>query len=237
MFSRKKIGALVIKPKYSQRTKLLIAVGAATGLVLLITFIYNYGVSMAGFERWAATRAQEGMQEQIRRLEAENQELREALARAQRSVQMSETAHQELDKSLQGSSQEIVKLREELNFYRNIISPADKKPGLRIQSLMVEADGKPNLYRYKLVLVQALKHERTIHGSASLEIAGMQAGEVVVLRVPRPEDRPLQVNFKYFQDLEGRFDLPKNFRPQQIKVNVMPAAGQPIEEIYRWPLT
>ncbi len=236
MFSRKKIGELVIKPRYSPRTKLLIAVGAASGAVLLAMWIYNYGVSMAGFERWAASRAQEGMQQDNKRLEQENQDLREALARAQRSVQMSETAYEELDKSLQRSSQEVVRLREDLNFYRNIITPPDKKSGLRVQSLVIESADKPNLYRYKLVLVQALKHERVIRGSAHLEITGMQAGETTVLKVPKSGEKPISVDFKYFQDIEGRFDLPKSFRPQQIKVEVTTTAGQTVEEVYRWPL-
>ena len=38
----------------------------------------------------------------------------------------------------------LEKLREELNFYRNIISPVDKKAGLRIQSLAVEPIGNSN---------------------------------------------------------------------------------------------
>jgi hypothetical protein len=235
MFKRNKTAELVIKRKYSPRTKLLIAGGVASAIVFTVAMVYNYGLSMAGFERWAATRAQEGLAQEVKRLDAENEELREALARAQRSVQMSETAHQELDKTLQASAQEIVKLREELNFYRNIISPADKKAGLRIQSLIVEPDSKSNVFRYKLVLVQALKHDRAISGTASIEISGMQAGTATVHRVPGPTDRPIQVNFKYFQDIEGRFELPRNFRPQRIKVNVVPYGGPPVEASYGWP--
>jgi hypothetical protein len=44
------------------------------------------------------------------------------------------------------------------------------------------------------------------------------------------------VNFKYFQDIEGQFELPKNFKPRRIKVNVTPSAGAPpVEENYPWP--
>lgn len=235
MFNRNKTGELIIKPRYSPRTKLLVVIGGVVVLTAAVTLIYNYGLSMAGFERYSATRAQDSLATETRRLEGENRELRESLARAQRAVQMSDSTHQELEKTLQSSSQEIVKLREELNFYRNIISPADKKSGLRIQSLVIEPDGT-NRFRYKLVLIQALKHERSIYGSASFEISGTQAGQDTVLKFPTPAQRPVSVNFKYFQDIEGRFELPRNFKPRQIKVVVLTSGGgQSVEETFAWP--
>ena len=236
MFSRTKTGELVVKRRLPSRTKLLLSVGIVLSLALAAGWIYNYGLSMAGFARHSADQEQSRLQQALDQRDTENRELRESLARAQRSVQMNETAFQELDRALKASAQEIVKLREELNFYRNIISPADKRGGLRIQNLYIEPAGS-NQFRYKLVLIQALKHEYVIRGSANLEISGTQAGESKTVNVPGEKDRPIAVNFKYFQDIEGRFDLPRNFKPQRIKVNVIPAGGtQSIEESFAWPL-
>jgi uncharacterized membrane-anchored protein YhcB (DUF1043 family) len=236
MFRRNKTGELIIKPRLSPRMKILVAVGLAMVVIGGAGWIYNYGLSMAGFERSTAAQTQVELEDEVRRLRTEGQELREALARAQRTLQMDQTAYQDLERSLKNSAQEIVKLREELNFYRNIISPADKKVGLRVQSLYIEPAGKANLYRYKLVLVQALKHDRTIYGSANFEITGMQAGEEKVLKFPRPQDKPINVNFKYFQDIEGSFELPTNFRPRQVRVHVTTAGGgQTLAETYAWP--
>lgn len=238
MFKRHTTGELIVKRRLSSRTKLLVAVSIVIAIVVATGWIYNYGVSMAGFERSSAVEEQQKLQEELRQRSGEIQELRDSLAHAQRSVQMNETAFQELDRSLKASAQEIVKLREELNFYRNIISPADKKSGLRIQNLYVEAAGAGNQYRYKLVLIQALKHEQTINGSAVFEIAGAQGGQDLVVAVPPSGERAIKVSFKYFQDLEGRFELPKNFKPRRIKVTITPAGGaQPVEESYAWPLT
>lgn len=238
MFKRRTTGELVVKPRLSSRTKLLLAGGTLTVVVVAAGWIYNYGLSMAGFERSSAAQEQQKLQDEVRQRTAEIQELRDSLARAQRSVQMNETAFQELDRSLKASAQEIVKLREELNFYRNIISPADKKSGLRIQNLYVEPAGTTNQYRYKLVLIQALKHEQTINGSASFEISGALSGQDSTVSIPGTGDRAIKVSFKYFQDIEGQFELPKNFKPRRIKVSVTPAGGaQAVEESYSWPLT
>jgi hypothetical protein len=236
IFKHRTTGELVVKPRLSSRLKLLLTGTTLTVIVLGAGWIYNYGLSVAGFERSSAAQKQEKLQEQVTQRSAEVAELRESLARSQRSVQMNETAFQELDRSLKGSAQEIVKLREELNFYRNIISPSDNQSGLRIQNLLIKPTGTANRYRYKLVLIQALKHEQIINGSASLEVVGVQEGKDSAIPIPGPDQKVIKVNFKYFQDIEGEFELPKNFKPQRVKVTVKPTRGLgAVEESYAWP--
>jgi hypothetical protein len=233
---RKQTGALIVKRRLSPRTKIIVAAAAAVVVVGGAGLIYNYGLSMAGFEHYAASRLSDTLREENGKLKDEIKELRDSLARAERALQMDQAAYQDLDSALKNSAQEIVKLREELNFYRNIISPVDKKAGLRIQNLHIEPAGGAGKFRYKLVLIQALKHERTIYGSAKLEIIGNQGGQDTVLRLPGPTDKPLSVNFKYFQDIEGRIELPRNFKAQQVKVSVATSGGaDSVEAIYNWP--
>jgi hypothetical protein len=235
MFKRRTTGQLVVKPQLKPRTKLLIIIGIVALTVVAVRWTYDYGVSEAGFERAFATKGQQRLEDDLQQQKAENDELRASLAQAQRAAQMNETAFQELDGALKASSQEIVKLREELNFYRNIISPTDKKVGLRIQSLQLEPSGA-NQFRYKLVLIQALKHEHTIYGLAKFEISGADGTEEKVFAIPGSSDKPIKVNFKYFQDIEGQFELPKNFKPRRIKVSVTPSSGaSAVEESYPWP--
>ena len=236
MVDLSKPGELVIKQRYSPRVKMLLAVIAAVVLLVASGLIYNYGLDRAGFERQSAQETQQTLQDEMRKLGDENRELRESLARSQRTIQMDQAAYQDLDKSLKASAQEIVKLREELNFYRNIISPADKKSGLRIQTLFIEPAGGTNQYRYKLVLIQALKHESTVQGRASFEISGLQVGEDAVVKVPVANERPILVNFKYFQDIEGKLELPRNFQPKRVKVTITTPGGTSMAEAtYNWP--
>jgi ATPase subunit of ABC transporter with duplicated ATPase domains len=237
MIDLNKPGELIIKQRYSPRMKLLLAVVAAAALLASAGFIYNYGLNRAGFEAQSAQETQQTLQDEMRKLQDENRELQESLARSQRTIQMDQAAYQDLDKSLKASAQEIVKLREELNFYRNIISPADKKSGLRIQNLYIEPAGGTNQFRYKLVLIQALKHESTVQGRAIIEVSGMQVGEDTLLRFPAANERPIQVNFKYFQDIEGKLELPRNFQPKRVKVYIKTPGGTSLAEAtYAWPL-
>ncbi len=245
LLKRQKTGELIVKPRYSPRVKLFI-----TGLIVVVLLvsggmIYNHGLSMAGFERLSASRQQQDLENQVARLKAENQSLQEALARAERTLQMDQTAYQELDGSLKASNLEITKLREELNFYRNIISPPNKKSGLRIQSLQLEsASDEGNTYNYKMVLIQALKHDQKIRGKARFERELLTFSSSVYpgirmtsIRFPQPTDKPIQFSFKYFQDIEGRIELPEDFEPQWIKVNVTSRGrnAQNVEQTYPWP--
>ncbi len=236
MVDLNKPGDLVIRARYSPRVKLLLAVVGALAILVSAGLIYNYGLNRAGFERQSAEQVQQTLQDDTRKLQDENQELRESLARSQRTIQMDQAAYQDLDKSLKASAQEIVKLREELNFYRNIISPADKKSGLRVQSLYIEPIGSTNQYRYKLVLIQALKHDLSIQGRAVFEVTGMQLGEDTVLRFPNANERSVLVNFKYFQDIEGKLELPRNFQPSRVKIIILSPSGVSMAEAtYAWP--
>lgn len=237
MFNRNKTGELIVTTRRSPRIKIAVASVIALAVVIGGASIYNYGLDTAGFQRLLASKTEGSLRDQINELKKENQELRDAVARAERSLQMDQAAYKDLDQSLKGSDTEIVKLREELNFYRNIISPANKKSGLRIQSLNIEPVSGKTKYKYKLVLIQALKHDRTIRGRARLEVSGLQAGKDAMLRFPTVRQKALTVNFRYFQDVEGKIDLPDNFLPKNVKVKVTTSGGQAqtVEQSYAWP--
>jgi len=237
MFRRNRTSELIVKPAYSPRSKLLIigviaaiAVGGAWG-------IYSYGLNTAGFDILSASRKEGDLKRSINKLVDENQELRESLVRAQRSLQMDQIAYQDLNQSLQKSSQEIVKLKEEISFYRAILSPNNKVAGLHIQSMHVEPTHDPAVYRYKLVVIQALKHNFNIYGKAEFVISGLQGGQQKTLKFPDSNQRAINVNFKYFQDIEGEFKIPLNFSPNTLSVTITTRGrdAKTVEKDYPWP--
>jgi len=238
-FSKHKTGELVIKRRYSSRVKLFIAGAAVLAAIVGAGAIYNYGLSAQGVDTFAMFQRQSALRDEIKRLKGENLELRETLARAQRTLQMDQVAYQDLQRKLETSSQDINKLREELSFYRNIISPPNKVGGLQIERLNIERVGHAadSVYRYKLVLIQALKHDHTIYGRVRLEVSGAQDGKDATLMFPGTADKPHSVSFKYFQEFEGTMKLPRNFQPVGVKVSITTTspAAQTLEQNYGWP--
>lgn len=239
IFSKHRTSELVIKRRYSSRVKLFIAGVAVVLLIVAAGAIYNYGLTAAGVDMFSTFRTQSTLREEIKRLKDESLDLRETLARAQRTLQMDQVAYQELDRSLKESAKEINRLREEVSFYRNIISPDNKVAGLKIDRLTIDraANAPDNHYRYKLVLVQALKHDHTIYGRVRLEVNGAQDGRDAVLAFPTANDKQHNVNFKYFQEFEGVMKLPRNFQPSLVKVSITTTspAAQTLEQNLTWP--
>jgi len=239
IFRKHRTSELVIKRRYSPRVKLFIASIAVVLLIVASGALYNYGLTAAGAEKFSAFRRQSELREEIKRIKDENLDLRETLARAQRTLQMDQVAYQELDRSLKESAKEINRLREEVSFYRNIISPDNKVVGLKVDRLTIDRAGNSpdNHYRYKLVLVQALKHDHTIYGRVRLEVNGAQDGRDATLVFPASNEKPHNISFKYFQEFEGVMKLPRNFQPSAVKVSITTTspAAQTLEQNHAWP--
>lgn len=230
---KNKIQELIVRPRFSSRRRLFI-VGLGLLAFLATAFaVYKHGLSMAGFDRSAYSENERRLIDRIASLRSENQALRESLARAQLAVEMHRTSYDALNRTLKSSAKDMLKLREELDFYRNIISPANKVGGLKIQRLDISRAAGSRQYRYKLVLIQALKHDRNVGGQVRFELNGDRTGEPLRLLFPQGERR-ISVNFKYFQDVEGSWRLPVDFKPKAITVHVSTAGGG-VEQTFPWP--
>lgn len=231
----KKIDELVVRPRYSARRRLFIAALGLLVFLLSAFLLYDYGLTMAGFDRSTVNARQKALMVEITELQEQNQSLRESLARAELLVETNQTAYQELDQTLKASAQETLKLREELEFYRNIISPTGKTGGLQIQRLHITQGGGAGQYRYRLVLIQALKHERNVGGRIEFDVMGEKEGAASKVRFPNGESA-IGFNFKYFQNIEGKWDLPAGFNPKEVVVRVLTAgADSGVEQTFPWP--
>lgn len=159
-------------------------------------------------------------------------DLRERLAVAERSGQVDRQAHDELRQTLAGLNGEILQLREELAFYRGIVSPSDARRGVRIHDL--EIDGVGEAWRYRLMLIQAMQHDRQAQGSATLTVFGTAAGVPTSFEV---NSENAAYDFRYFQALDGDILLPQGFTPARIEVVLQPRSEREtaIQQTFEWP--
>lgn len=226
---------LVVRPHVSGRQRLLLGAAALAVVTGLAYATYRVGLHRAGFLHDAAVQSQRQSQDRISTLEVRVTQLRETLARAERQLQIDRVAYRQLDDSLQESTQELARLRQELNFYSNIISPKDERRGVQIQDLKIEKTGVDERYRYKLVLIQSYNHKRIIKGRIKLEVLGIQGGEEKL--IPVGGQNKTAISFRYFQNLEGTIDLPGGFAPMRVKVSVSTDDKKRprMQQWYNWP--
>jgi len=168
------------------------------------------------------------LQKELGELLALNSELQAQVSRSQRSAQVDREAKVELAKEVKDFHDQQAELREELSFYKSIISPDEGKAGLRIYGFSVmQATG--SLYHYKLVLIQSGKSDNLVQGSVKIVVKGilqdkeknLDLGEIQVA-----ESGQLSYKFRYFQELSGSLRLPENYIPREVKVRLIPRSGK-----------
>ena len=172
------------------------------------------------------------------RLSEENDDLKARVAILERSKQIDSKAYADLDIYLKQLQGEILELREEVAFYRGIVSSNETK-GVLIHTFIVEREGATDAYRYSLVLTRNMRNDRLISGTVNLSLSGEMQGALKQLSLKEVSDSDspaLKFRFRHFQRLEGRMTLPKGFVPHRVVVNVQTRGGRrtDVEKAFDW---
>lgn len=216
-------------------------VWAVVILVLLIGgwTLFDYGRFFAGYDSRDADNEIDGLLQTQDHLEKRIEGLREEKAVLERAAQIERKAYNELDTTLKILQAEILEHKEELAFYRGIVSPKDSSSGLYLQNFSLLQNGNTQSFRYKVVLTQVLKNSRLISGKVKLQFDGLLHGESKVLQlraVTAKKVRDLNYRFKYFQNVEGVVEFPEGFSLLRVKVQILPRGKQRdmIEKTIKW---
>ena len=197
--------------------------GLALAVVVSGYMLYEYGQYRGGFNQQAAEAEAQSLNARIATLNAENDRLRQRIAVLETSLQVDHEAYEKVEETLADLQGEIQAQREELAFYRGIVSPPDGATGLQIRDFELSAGPQASLYRVRLVLVQASRHDRRVSGVVSLSVDGAEDGLPVsyaLADLAPGANEPLGFSFRYFQDLERDLVLPQGFVPDRVNVEV-----------------
>jgi len=167
-----------------------------------------------------------------------NTVLRERVAILERAQQVEGKAYKDVDVHLRSLQDEVLALKEEIAFYRGIVS-AGKEKGLKIQTFVVDKESSSGAYRFQLVLTQHLKRVRMISGTVKLNIVDEQNGKprrLMLSDMSGQQANSLKFEFKFFQRIEGRFTLPHGFKPDRLQIQVVSRGKRPasVEKSFEW---
>ena len=128
-------------------------------------------------------------------------------------------------------------LETELGFFRKIMVPGETDKGIHVERFSVFAS-TVSTYVIEATLIQVAERPSIVSGSVRLEIQGTQNGEVVRLMTADLGGVPTNLNFRfrYFQALEQTIELPSDFTPSRVKVEVIGKKGTPVETEFVWPV-
>lgn len=229
---------LVVRYHLSWRRRSLLIV-TAVGALLSLYLVYEWGRFAGGYSKFAEIQRRRELTARIDGLEQENEKLRVAVAAAELARNVDDKAYADVEENLADLQAQVLKAREELTFYRGIVSPEDGIGGLRIQRFQVLPGGADRHYRLRIVLAQSMRQDAIVSGAVNVQIEGIRDNRPVQLGLgeaangARTEGQ-LAFKFRYFQSLEHDIVLPEGFEPRAVNLEVRSARLAPVRESYPW---
>lgn len=205
--------------------------------------VYEFGRIQAGYDLVDAASERRDYEQHIETLEDEIGALKEQVAMLETHRDIDREAYREVEASLTELQAKIQEQRDAIAFYRGIVSPADGNKGLRVQDLKLTRGRNEHEYNIRLVLVQALKHDRKVSGNVNLTIEGDLDGVEKTFSyaelLPEDSEAAWAFSFRYFQDFNRQVVLPDGFTPQRVKVEVQSKTRSisSIEESFAWTMS
>ncbi len=109
-----------------------------------------------------------------------------------------------------------------------------------MQDFRLTRGAEERQFNLRLVLVQAMKHDRTVSGDVTLSIEGSEDGNgktyALTELVPADANTDWPFSFRYFQDFDRQIVLPDGFTPELVRVEVRSRTRSiaSIEETFAW---
>jgi len=214
---------------------------AVIGVIAVGASAYALYVNASGWAQDELSALREERDELVSTVEAlreGNTLLRERVAILERAQQVEGKAYEDVDTHLRSLQDEVLALKEEVAFYRGIVSDGKEK-GLKIQTFSVDKETTPGAYRFQLVLTQQLKRVKTISGTVKLNVLDDQnrrPTSLLLSDMAGEQAKSLNFEFKFFQRIEGRFTLPDGFNPDRLQIQVVSKGKKPasVEKSFEW---
>jgi hypothetical protein len=229
---------LIVKPHAPGRAALMWA-GILVGGLVCLWGTFEAGRMLAGYSVLSAERARLERTAEVADLAAKLKDAESRLAAAEVARRVDREAQAQVEKSLAELQARLGEANQELAFYRSIVSPSDGIFGMRIQRLRLQPALAPRRYRVRLVLVQASRLEAVTTATADLTVEGVRGGRAASLPLSEigTSSKVLNFAFRYFEEVETEIELPADFVPQTVQVEVRPAKGaSPIRQAYPWKI-
>jgi hypothetical protein len=229
---------LIVKRHAPRWAAFVWGIAVVGGIVCLIGS-FEAGSRRAGYSIVATELDRRAQAAQIRELTAQLRDSQARVAEVEVARRVDREAYRQVERSLAEFEARLAAQSQELTFYRGIVNPSDGLAGLRIQRLQVLPGIAPHRFRVRIVLIQAARQDAVASATADLSVDGLRGGRAVNLPFAQigTASKSLAFSFRYFQELETEIELPADFLPQRVQVEVRPGkATASIRQTYPWKI-
>ena len=178
----------------------------------------------------------------IQALEKERGQLLEQVAMLEQTSQIDRAAVQQVREQLAAFQQERSKMEEELTFLRSMVSTREDREAIRVQRLVIEKGGAEGRYRYRFTITRSMQNGGTASGWVFFAVDGTRGGKPAWLplrEITEEGTEKLKMKFRNFQDIEGEIQLPDDFKPLKVIIEVKPSDRKlpPVKQRFDWKVT
>ncbi len=207
------------------RTGFAIRAGIVLVLVMTGYLLFEFGRLQADYSIAEAITDKQAFRDEILRFEDEIASLKQEIALLETHGEIDREAYGVVETNFAELKRKIQEQSHAIAFYRGIVSPKDGARGLRVQDLKVSKGKDERHYNLRLVLVQAMQHDRSVKGQVGFILEGAEDGVSTTYNLaqlsPENETASWPFAFRYFQDFDRELVLPEGFAPQKINVEVI----------------
>ena len=195
-------------------------------LLVFLAVSFYLGRNYQSYELEHVLLERETLVTRIDELQSRNHKLVQENAHLEGGSKIEREAYEHANQELIRLQQELLAQKEELVFYRGIVSPSNTALGVNLQSFEVRKKNSQNQYSYKMILTKSGKSTKKVSGGTKVVIRGESNGSVSELKLTdlllENSSKGTKFAFRYFQVFEGDISLPDGFEPFEVKIGIVP---------------
>ena len=200
-------------------------------MVLVATVVWwlvqnSYRITGVSFEE--ARQRIDTLSEDKRRMTRELEVARGTLIERDRQLQIEKASQGELARTVAQLQDENASLKEDLGFLRKLMSSGGATPeGVGVSDLKVERDGRPNEFRYRMLLTQGGQRKQDFKGRIQVLARVAQGSSMSTLTYPDAAagEAAGSFEFRFYQKVEGRFVIPEGSTLKSAEIRILAVPG------------
>jgi len=193
----------------------------------VVWWLVENSYRITGFNREEARQQINTLGDDNVRLKRELESSKSSLAERDRQLQIEKAAQSELARTVAQLQEENAALKEGLGFLRNIMSSGATPEGIGVANLKLESDGRPNEFRYRMLLTQGGQRKQDFKGKVQVvaRVAQNSVLNSMVFPDPSAGESAGAVEFRFYQKVEGRFRIPEGAALKNVEIRVLALPG------------
>lgn len=201
--------------------RLLAIVAVLSCSLVLAAWMYDAGRRFAGFDRSEAEQELSQLRERVGKLTEESSSLRASVNASESKLQIERAAQAQLGRQVKALEDENARLKEDLAFFENLIPGEHRDNTLLINRFRAEPGALPGEFRYRLLLLQGGRRDKPFQGNLQLLVTLQRDGKDAIIIFPeKAADEAYKISFKYFQRIEGMFQVAPGAHVKMVQVRV-----------------